>query len=48
MKNKPEEKPQNRKIYKNGARTDAPKPSKRDTHVDGALLRVFDGWPRNH
>ena len=36
---------------KNGAQTVAPKPSKKDTPVDGAFLfflRIFDGCPRNH
>ena len=46
---KPEE--MNRQIYKNGVRTDTPKPSKKDTRVDGAFtffLCVFAGWPQNH
>ena len=41
----------NKKIYKNGARTEAPQPSKKDTHGGGVVspsFLVFKGWARNH
>ena len=33
--------PKNRKVYKNGARTDAPKPSRTDTRVGGDFFSSF-------